>query len=234
MRCCAVQSGRPTRALVVADGDVPPSGNLDELMDPSNGGGVLVVAADGGLVKARALGLQPSVVVGDGDSLPPDVLAGLESQGVDVRLHPRAKDASDTELAVREAADRGATEIVVLGALGGRRFDHALANVLLLTATDIAPHVRLVDGATTVDVIGRHGPEGIELSGAAGDYVSLLPLSEHVDGVTTTGLAYPLTGATLRQGSTLGLSNELSGSRATVAVERGRLAVIQTRREGLV
>jgi len=61
--------------------------------------------------------------------------------------------------------------------------------------------------------------------------VSLLPLSEQVVGVTTGGLAYALSGATLRQGPTLGLSNELAGERASVSVERGRLAVIHTRRE---
>ena len=161
---------RPARALVVADGDVSSVDELDYQ---------LVIAADGGLLKARALGLRPTLVVGDGDSLAPQVLEELAGEGVEVQLHPRAKDASDTELAIREAVRRGA--------------------------------------------------ERLEISGAAGDIVSLLPLSEEVAGVTTAGLAFELDSATLRQGPTLGLSNEMSGSRATVAVERGRLAVTHTR-----
>jgi thiamine pyrophosphokinase len=80
-------------------------------------------------------------------------------------------------------------------------------------------------------VIGPRGPELLEIRGAVGDLVSLLPLSESVVGVTTDGLTYPLRSATLKQGPTLGLSNELSGERASVSVERGRLAVIHTRRE---
>jgi thiamine pyrophosphokinase len=82
-----------------------------------------------------------------------------------------------------------------------------------------------------VRVIGQRGAERLEVEGAAGDLVSLLPLSEQVVGVTTDGLAYPLSGATLRQGPTLGLSNEMTGARTSVMVAGGRLAVIHTRRE---
>lgn len=233
MRVVRPGPGRPVWALIVANGNVPSRDTLEaELMRPVDGEELLVIAADGGLRKAHALGLRPDLVIGDGDSLAPGELDDLARQGVEVQLHPRTKDASDTELAVREAARRGAHEIAVLGALGGVRFDHALANVLLLAATDIDASITLADPPTTVRVIGRRGPERIELAGKPGDLVSLLPLSDEVVGVTTTGLAYPLDGATLRQGPTLGLSNELTGGRGVVSVERGRLAVIQTSGEG--
>ena len=211
---------RPARALVVADGDVSSVDELDYQ---------LVIAADGGLLKARALGLRPTLVVGDGDSLAPQVLDELAGEGVGVQLHPRAKDASDTELAIREAVRRGAAEVTLIGALGGQRVDHALANVLLLASPDIDADLTIVDNDMTVRVLGRRGAERLEIAGAAGDIVSLLPLSEEVAGVTTAGLAFELDNATLQQGPTLGLSNEMSGSRATVAVERGRLAVTHTR-----
>jgi thiamine pyrophosphokinase len=70
----------------------------------------------------------------------------------------------------------------------------------------------------------------LDVDGAVGDILSLLPLSEETTGVSVTGCAYPLDQATLAQGSTLGLSNELLSSRAAVAVERGRLAVMHTRK----
>jgi thiamine pyrophosphokinase len=219
---------------VIADGDVPaadalPAGLLGAGPDDD---GPLVIAADGGLHKAQALGLRPALVVGDGDSLAPGVLDELANQGVDVQLHPRAKNQSDTELAIREAVRRGAQDVVVLGALGGLRFDHSLANVLLLSSSDIDAAITLVDGETSVRVVGRHGPERLEIEGAPGDFVSLLPLSDEVTGVTTTGLAFPLEGATLPQGPTLGLSNELVSARGSVSVESGRLAVIHTRNGG--
>jgi thiamine pyrophosphokinase len=191
----------------------------------------IVVAADGGLRKAEAIGLRADVVVGDADSLAPELVEAAQKAGIEVQRHPPEKDESDTELAVREAVRRGARTVAILGALGGQRFDHALANVLLLANPEIEADLALIDGPTTVRVIGRHGAETAEIEGARGDLVSLLPLSEEATGVTTDGLAYPLAHATLRQGPTLGLSNELISSRASVSVGRGRLAVIHTRQE---
>jgi thiamine pyrophosphokinase len=208
---------------VVADGDVR--------LGTTDADGRLVIAADGGLLKAQAAGLSPDVVVGDFDSVPAGAVEAAQANGVEVLRYPAAKDESDTELAVREAIRRGATEIEIAGALGGHRIDHTLANLLLLGAPDIESTLVIVDGPVTVRAIGQRGAETLEVSGAAGDLVSLLPLSEEVLGVTTAGLAYALKDATLRQGPTLGLSNELTGKTAKVAVERGRLAVIHTRRE---
>ncbi len=222
---------RTRRALIVADGDLPAVAGLDaDLLRSADANNVLVIAADGGLHKAGALGLVPDLVVGDGDSLAPGELDDLSRHGIEVQLHPRSKDASDTELAVREAVRRGAADVTLIGALGGVRFDHALANVLLLAAPDIEAGLAIVDGPTTIRVVGRRGPERLDVDGAVGDILSLLPLSEVVTGVGATGCAYPLDGATLRLGSTLGLSNELLSSRAVVAVEGGRLAVIHTRK----
>jgi thiamine pyrophosphokinase len=217
-----VSSG-PRRALVVADGDVR--------LQPADADDRLVIAADGGLLKAAAAGVKPDVVVGDFDSVPAGAVEAAEADGVEVIRYPTSKDESDTELAVREAIRRGATEVEIAGALGGQRIDHTLANLLLLASVDIGGSLAIVDGPVTVRVIGPRGPERLELRGAAGDLVSLLALSDSVVGVTTDGLAYPLKSATLKQGPTLGLSNELAGERASVSVERGRLAVIHTRRE---
>jgi len=217
-----VSSG-PRRALVVADGDVR--------LRPSDSDGRLVIAADGGLLKAKAAGIRPDVVVGDFDSVPAGAVESAEADGMQVLRYPTSKDESDTELAVREAISRGATDVEIAGALGGQRIDHTLANLLLLASPDLDASLAIVDGPVTVRVIGQRGAERLEIDGGPGDLVSLLPLSEQVVGVTTGGLAYPLSGATLRQGPTLGLSNELVGTRARVAVERGRLAIVHTRRE---
>ena len=216
-------SSGPRRALVVADGDVR--------LRPSDSDGRLVIAADGGLLKAKAAGVRPDVVVGDFDSVPAGAVESAEADGMQMLRYPTSKDESDTELAVREAISRGATDVEIAGALGGQRIDHTLANLLLLASPDLDASLAIVDGPVTVRVIGQRGAERLEIDGGPGDLVSLLPLSEQVVGVTTGGLAYPLSGATLRQGPTLGLSNELVGTRARVAVERGRLAIVHTRRE---
>lgn len=221
-------------ALIVADGDVPAREAVHRVLE-SDGppGETLVIAADGGALKAELIGLRPDVVVGDLDSLSPDTVDRLHAGGVEVQAHPRAKDESDLELAVREALARGATRLVILGALGGLRVEHTLANLLLLTLPELdACDVVLVDGPSSVRVIGGGGPDQLELVGHPGDYVSLLPLSGVVTGVKTSGLLFALDGNTLAQGPTRGLSNEMTGERATIATGDGRLAVVHTRIHG--
>jgi thiamine pyrophosphokinase len=189
----------------------------------------LVVAADGGAVKALELGLRPHLVVGDGDSLPSQRADEMRASGAEVIVHPAAKDESDTELALLEAVRRGATRIWIVGALGGSRLEHAVANLLLLSLPELADiDARVVDGWSEMRVIGHGGAAAANIDGAPRDYVSLLPLSDSVEGVTTRDLLYPLVNATLRQGPARGLSNELTGPSATVTTTRGRLAVIHT------
>ena len=118
--------------LVVADGDVPSQAALDASWPGWDDGVEAVIAADGGLARARAIGLEPSLLVGDLDSLDPALVAAAEASGPPIRRSPVAKDESDAELALLAALDDGATRITMLGAFGGPRLDHALANVWLL------------------------------------------------------------------------------------------------------
>jgi thiamine pyrophosphokinase len=216
-------------ALIVADGDVPTRPAVDRLIGDSNAS-LLVIAADGGALKAEVLGWPPQVVVGDADSLAPDQVERLRAGGAEVIVHPPAKDESDTELAVREALRRGATRLVIVGGFGGRRFEHSLANMLLLAMPELRGlDACLADGASTLRVLDAG--ERLELDGRAGDYVSLLPLTERAAGVTTGGLRYALADAVLVQGPARGLSNEMAAPRATVAIAAGRLAVVHTRRD---
>lgn len=216
-----------SRAVVVANGDVPVTTQLSGWL-PRPGDDTLVIAADGGLHVGEQIGLRPDVVVGDGDSLRPGVLDRLRREGVEVQLHPPAKDASDTELALREALRRGAKEIVIVGALGGVRFEHALANVLLLSLPELAGcEVRLVDGASTIRLLGDG--QSLSLSVDDGELVSLLPLTERAEGVRTHGLRFALDDEVLEQGTTRGLSNEIQAGAASVELRRGRMAVVQTR-----
>ena len=213
-------------ALIVADGDVPARPAVERLLGDAPR---LVIAADGGALKAEAIGYPASIVVGDADSLAPEDVARLRASGAEVVVHPAAKDESDTELALNEALSRGATRIVIIGAFGGKRLEHTLANILLLASERLKGRdICQADGASTLRVM--HDNESLEIRGAASDYVSLLPLTPHVSGVTTLGLRYALTKETLEQGPARGLSNELTTEGATIQIDQGRLAVIHTRR----
>jgi thiamine pyrophosphokinase len=211
-------STRPSTVIVVTGGEPVPPGAVTGLPDPD-----LVVAADSGLEHASALGLSPDVVVGDMDSVAPGALAGAERAGALVERHPVAKDATDLELALRYAAGLGPARIVVTGGTKGR-FDHELANVLLLCADDLAGlEVDAWFGPAHLTVVRSRR----ELCGEPGDLVSLLPVGGPALGVRTDGLLYPLAGEDLGPGTTRGVSNVLTAPVATVSVESGVLLAVQ-------
>ena len=205
------------RAWVVAGGELPDPERVEALREASPPD--FLVAADSGADAALALGLRVDVIVGDFDSVSSQALAAAGRQ----RRHPVDKDATDLELALREARDLGAERITLIGG-GGGRLDHFLANVAVLGGEDLAGVAvdALVGKARLWVVRSRQ-----EISGRAGQVVSLLPLGGLARGVCTSGLRWALSGETLSAGSTRGVSNEMTGSRATVSLEGGVLLAIQ-------
>jgi thiamine pyrophosphokinase len=215
-------------AVVLADGVAPDRATLDAAWPGWDEGVSLVVAADGGARHAATLGLRVDRWVGDGDSIEPPDLEALEAAGVAVERTPVEKDESDAELALLAALEAGATRIVVLGALGGPRIDHALANVGLLAhpALDGRPALLYDERGARISLLV--GPVTRELRGRAGDLVSLVPVGETALGVTTQGLRYPLSAESLIIGRTRGVSNVRIEPEASVTLESGRLLVIET------
>ena len=221
-------------ALILADGDPPDVARLDVAWPGWSDGVDLIVAADGGAAYADSLGLGAiDLWVGDGDSLSPSALEFLRDAGVPIELSAADKDESDTELAVLAAIDRGATRLTVLGAFGGPRLDHALANVLLLGHPRLidrmvvllapAARIRLIRAPGTGD-----GRASLSLSGRPGDLVSLLPFAGPAGGVTTSGLRYALINEALEVGPARGLSNVRLEATASVSLKVGSLLVVET------
>lgn len=220
------------QVIVLADGQVGSRAALDAAWPDWLEPGARVVAADGGARHAAALGLQIDRWVGDGDSLGEAGIAELEAAGVPVERARPDKDESDTELAVLAALAMGATSLTVLGAVGGPRVDHALANVGLLSMPALeSVGVQLLAADVRIRLLRARpdgGPRTIDLLGRAGDLVTLLPVGADAEGVTTHGLAYPLADEPLLEGRTRGLSNVREAADATVVLRRGQLLVIET------
>ena len=213
------------RAIILAGGHLDAKSLDRRRIDPS----ALVVAADGGVRHARTLGLRPVAVIGDMDSALAADLSAAEAAGAAILRHPRHKDATDLELALDYVGSQGATDVLILGALGGR-FDMSLANVLL-PARPAYRHMRLQSMDATWRAVWLNGPDAWELDGAIGDGVSLIPLGGDVTGVETKGLEYALELETLHLGSTRGISNRIAGLGAAVALAYGRLLCITTPHE---
>jgi thiamine pyrophosphokinase len=212
--------GASDTVVVVTGGDPIPPSALDGLPAP-----LTVVAADSGVDHALALGLEVALAVGDFDSATPAAVALVTERGGVVERHPAAKDHTDLELALLAARRFAPRRIHVLGGHGGR-LDHLLANALVLAGPALAE----------VDVTAQMGPARLavvrrrtELSGVAGELVSLLAVHGPARSVTTEGLSYPLLAEDLRPGSTRGISNTFLGERASVELEHGVLLVVQPR-----
>ena len=177
-----------------------------------------VVAADSGAHTALELGFRPDLVIGDMDSIDVHTLRRLEAAGVSLERHPRDKDATDGELAVERALDTGVQHVVLVGFLGGPRFDQELASILLLTRLSV--DAVLLDGGNECRVVRPGQPA--EWLPEPGEIVSLVPLDD-AGGVRTHGLRWPLEGDRLPRGSTRGVSNEPNGERVGVSIEHGVL-----------
>ncbi|HVR89373.1 MAG TPA: thiamine diphosphokinase [Candidatus Limnocylindria bacterium] len=214
------------RALVVLNGDQRGS---DRWLAAVAAASDLIVAADGAAAKLDRAGVRPHLVVGDLDSIAADLRASLETAGVAIERHPTGKDRTDAELAIAAAVWRGADVVRVVGAFGGDRIDHAVANLLLLALADFAAvDLRLDTEHATIRRVA--GPGALAIDGVAGDYVTLEPLSEVACGVRSDGLRYPLRGEDLVRGSSRGVSNELIGPDAKVELRDGLLLVAIQRR----
>lgn len=206
---------------------------MDNVIVVAGGGAVLrrddlqagarVVAADEGLDSALAAGLRVDVAVGDFDSASGAALEAAEAAGTRVVRYSQAKDATDLELALEEAAALAPRRIFVIGIEGGR-LDHLLAGLLLLGAERYARfEIDALLGSATAHVV--RGERLLE--GEPGELVSLLALHGPAEGVSTEGLAYPLRGETLLPGSSRGVSNVFTASEASVAITRGVLVAVR-------
>jgi thiamine pyrophosphokinase len=218
------------RAIVFANGLLPDISNelhhgdtnpICRFIGPAD----LLIAADGGTRHALSLGLTPSFIIGDLDSLTMDDSRWINEKGVRLIQFPADKNETDLELAIHFAVEQGCSEIVIVAALGGR-LDQTLGNLSLLNAPDLAAvDIRLDDGVEEVFLTSGT----CKIFGKPGDLVSLLPWGGDVTGVSTEGLRWVLQSETLHQHKTRGISNELLGDIASIKISSGSLLVVHRR-----
>ena len=180
------------------------------------------ICVDRGVEHCLAAGLEPTLLIGDFDSADKDVLAQKHLSRTPRYDYPTKKSASDLELALQVLADNPPDSVVILGVSGGRT-DHMLFNWCLPALRSWPFTLLLIDGTTRCHVL--QGRDSCTLTAEEGQTLSLLALVR-ATGVTTSGLQYPLQGATLEVGSTLGLSNVTEGGQASVCLNSGTLLVL--------
>lgn len=210
------------RAIVFANGEF-----CDPHRPPEVSENDLVIAADGGSRHCQALHITPSLLIGDLDSTDPQLVAQWRDAGVEVIQYPADKDQTDLELALLLAQERGAEEILVYGAVGGR-LDMTFGNLILLAHPQLRVPTILICENEEVHLL-RPG-SSLEVEGQPGDTLSLLSLEPGGCLVSARGVQYPLKREKLEFGLTRGISNQLTSPKAVISLESGFLAVVHTRR----
>jgi thiamine pyrophosphokinase len=209
------------RIIIFANGQLPDLEKARLLLQADD----YVICADGGTRHALALGVRPSLIVGDMDSADKAQLQMLQNGGAALELFPRDKNETDLELAILRAIELEPKQITIVAALGGR-LDQTLANLTLLADPRLASiDVRLDDGVEEAFLCRDQA----QVRGQSGDLVSLIPWQGAVAGVQTENLRWPLRHETLYPDRTRGVSNEMLGETASIAIDSGLLLIVHRR-----
>lgn len=182
-----------------------------------------VIAADSGLATCVAAGLHCDLVVGDMDSVDPQLLEAAAASGTVIERHEPDKDATDLELALDRAVQGpGGGTVLLMGSSRGR-LDHLLATAVIIGSPRYSGcHLEAHLGQTRVLPVHdqRH------LIAPVGTTASLFALHGPATGVTVTGMRWPLSDAVLDATTTVGVSNRFETAEADFTVDRGVLTVV--------
>ena len=186
-----------------------------------------VVAVDGGLEAAKELDIIPDVIVGDFDTVHPEILASYRKmEHIVWEVHQPEKDDTDTELAIKRALAMNCSHITLLGATGGR-LDHMIGNIhLLFPCLQKGTYAEIVDSQNRLYLID--GEHTFRKGETWGKYISFLPLTEEVKGITLRGFKYPLTDRDISIGTSLCISNELVEEEGTITFSDGVLITVES------
>lgn len=186
------------------------------------------IAADSGLHFFAAAQKAPDEALGDFDSADPAVVRRFrEHAKTRFQQFRPEKDDTDTEIALRRALALGSSEIHILGG-SGTRLDHLLATVHLLgLAMEQGVLCYLVDAHNRIRLIQEKTvlKKGMQY----GAYISLIPLTTTVEGVTLTGFKYPLEGYRMDTFHSIGVSNEIVSDEAAIDLKAGILVLAETK-----
>lgn len=187
-----------------------------------------IIGVDHGLTFLYQHDILPNYVVGDFDSVQPQIVSYFKNERkVPVREYNPVKDASDTEIALRFCLDLHRKDILILGGTGTRQ-DHVWANVQILKAAlDAGVDARIVDSHNRIRLLS--GSTILKKEDAFGSYFSVFPLCGSVQDFHIRGAKYPLSHHTLTPFDSLCVSNEIVGNEVEIAFHHGIVILMETR-----
>ncbi|MGN0170745.1 MAG: thiamine diphosphokinase [Lachnospiraceae bacterium] len=197
-----------------------------------NGAFDRIIAVDRGAEFFLSSRFHPEYIVGDFDSVAPGTLKMLQQKNkVQIERHAAQKDETDTELALHLAISLGADHVEIYGATGSR-LDHVLGNIQLLKlALDQSVYCSLIDENNRITMTKDFSR--IRKEQQFGKYVSLIPFSSCVKGLTLRGMKYLLKDYTLQTGLARGVSNEIMDEVAEIELKEGILLIIESKDDSI-
>lgn len=206
------------RTAIISNGDLGDEIKLRAMLPDFD----KVICCDGGIRHLKVLGLEPDIIVGDFDSIDNSLLVQYEQKGVSIKTFPKIKNETDTELAANTAIELGASQVVLLGALGSR-WDHSYANIMVLVKlTRMGIDSMIMHSHNLIRVSNK----GFSLLQKPGQILSLLPLGENVIIRSTKGLRYPVNNQKMPLDIPYGVSNIVLESNVEIEIESGWLMAI--------
>ena len=187
-----------------------------------------IIAVDKGLEVLYQLSIIPNYIVGDFDSISTKILKFYQDKPqVIFYKYNSEKDNTDTDIALKLAIQLNSSAITIMGALG-KRMDHALSNIHILNDALVAKiPCQIVDTYNKIYLVKNKIT--LYKNRTYGKYISLIPLTSIVEGLTLIGFKYPLKEASLSFGKSLGVSNEIVEDVAHIQLKEGILIVIESR-----
>ena len=209
------------KAVIIANGNIKNQNYFSKIIKQAD----LIICADGGANHLKKMGILPHVIIGDFDSLSPQNKIFFEKNNLKIIKHSSDKDATDTELAADFAIEQNYNDITFIG-VTGTRLDHTIANIFLLKKmAAFKIKCRIIDDNNEIFLV----TDKITLTREKNSFVSIIPLTETVEGITTSGLKYQLTNAEIKSGTSLGISNQFSDETASIVLKKGILIVTKSK-----
>lgn len=204
-------------ALIVGNGEETAKSIIEKLKYD------YIICADGGLEKVSNYGIVPDIIIGDFDSVDANVLKQYENR-VLIEKFPSEKDFTDMELAVEFAVSKGYNNIILTGA-SGTRLDHTLGNIMLMEKYyKEGVNISIIDNNNEMKIISDNAELFIEYK--EGYYISIIPITEYIQGLYLEGFKYNLNNVNVQRGSTLCISNQIKDNKGRITLRKGNAIVI--------
>jgi thiamine pyrophosphokinase len=205
-------------------------GPVDLLPDLSHDHGkeIVWVGVDRGVYTLLTSGVKPDIAFGDFDSVSENEFSIIQTAVQELKTFKPEKDETDMEYALNWAIEQNPDLIRIFGATGGR-LDHMFANVQLLINPIMQHRHVQIEIIDQKNIIYLKAPGTYPINKISNKkYISFIPISGEVKGITLKGFKYPLTECHIRLGSTLCISNELINDSGTFSFSKGILMIVRS------